>query len=108
VWTVAQGVAFCRGFLGKGLQIRDLKGEVREVGSDLDGAAGIVFADLDFLVTAGSLEKHELGSAAALASADLLEAENIAVKGNGSLEILDAVSGVEEFGDHTRRMKPET
>ena len=108
VGTIAQGVAFRRSFFRKGLQIRDLKGEVRQVGSDLDGSARIVFADLDFLLAAGGLQEHEFGSAAALASADLLEPEDIAVKRNGLVEILDAVTGVEEFGNHNRMMKPET
>ena len=70
--AVAQRIAFGRGFPGKGLQIRDLEGEMGEVRPYHHRAAGVVLADLDFLGASGGLQKDQLGPASALAPADLL------------------------------------
>jgi len=104
--SVAERVALRCGLLGKRFQICDLEGEMSEVRSYHHGAAGVILADLDFLGAPGGLQKNQLGTASALAPADFLEAQHIAVKGNGLLEVLNAIASVEESGDHV--LKNET
>jgi len=92
--AVAEGIALGCGHLGKILQIRDLESEMGQISPHYHGTAGVVLAELDLLVTSGSLQKDQLGTASALASADFLQAQHIAVKGNGLFEILNAITGV--------------
>jgi hypothetical protein len=90
------------------VQILDFKGEVREIRTDHHGPGGWVRANLDELLTLWCLEKHQLGPPRGTVSGNLLQSEDPLVKINGALEVFNAVTGVEEFGDHARRMKPET
>ena len=73
VRAVAEGISLCGGLLGKGLQIRDGKGEVGQIRADLHRSAGIVLADLDLLVALRCLEKHKLGTPSAFAAPSFLK-----------------------------------
>lgn len=84
----------------KSLQILDFKCEVGEIGSDLNGAAGVVFADFDQLLASRSFEKDKLGPPSARDAPDFFQAENIFVKGNRFLQIGNPVAGVEELFYH--------
>jgi len=97
---VAEGVALGCGFLGQRLQIRDLEGEMGQIRADHHWATGVILADLDLFFRAGGFEKDQFGTSSALASADFLQTEDITVKGNCLFEVLNAIAGVEEFGDH--------
>ena len=98
--SVAERVALRCGLLGKRVQICDFEGEMGEVRSYHHGAAGVILADLDFLGASGGLQKDQLGTASALAPSDFLQTEDVAVKRNRLLKVLNAIAGVEEFGDH--------
>ena len=86
--------------LGEGVQIADFEGEVGEVGADDDRAGGVVFAELDEFLALGCFQEDELGTAGGGVAGDLLESEDLGVEVNGSFEVLDAVAGVKELGDH--------
>jgi len=104
--SIAKRVALGCDLLGKRFQIGDLEGEMGEVLSYQHGAAGVILADFYFFVASGSLQKDQLGTASALAPADFLQAQHIAVKGNCLLEVLNAIASVEKSGDHV--LKNET
>jgi len=102
--AVAQGIPLCRGLLGKGLQIRHGKGKVSQIEADLHRAAGLKLAELNLLVTLGSFEENELGATVAFAASGFLEPQDITVEADRFFEIVNAVTGVEKFGDHILRM----
>ena len=85
--AVAERVTLGGGLFRKCHQIRDFKGEMGQIRANLYGAAGVVFADLDLLFRAGSLEKNKLGAPTTLATAYFLEAEYVTVKGDGFFQI---------------------
>ena len=61
--AIAERVAFAGGMFCKGINVIHLKGKMREIGADLHRAAGIVFANFDFLLTARCLEEDQVRSA---------------------------------------------
>ena len=86
--------------LGECLKVRHFKGKVSQVRADDDRAAGGVGADFDEFFALGSFEEDELGTAGGFVPAHFFKTEDILVKADGLFEIGDAITGVEEFGDH--------
>src|SRR5262245_8976173 len=74
-----------------------------EVGLDLDGEAVGKGADVDELVTAGSVEKDELRAARGFVAANFLQAEDIEVEADGFFEVVHAVAGVQQLFDSAHR-----
>ncbi len=56
--TVTERVTLGSGLFRKGHQIRDFKGEMGQIRTNLHGAAGMVFADLDLFFRSRSLQKN--------------------------------------------------
>jgi len=79
------------------LETLDLEGEVGEVRLDLNGAAFGEVAEFDGLVAFGGFEEDEFGSAGGFVASNLLEAEDFAVKPDGTFEVIHAVPGVKEL-----------
>ena len=103
--AVGEGVAECGGVVGEGPEVLDFESEMGEVRSDDNGAGGFEFADFDELLALGSLEEDELGAARGGVARDFLEAEDLGVEVDGAVEVLDAVTGVKELGDHEARFQ---
>ena len=97
---ITERVAEGGGVFGEGLHVLNLEGEMGEVGTDLNGAAFIEFANLDLLLTARGLEENQLRTPAAGGAFDFLEAKNLGIKVHGFLQISHAVAGVEELFYH--------
>jgi hypothetical protein len=85
---------------GKQVQILHLEGEMRQVRPDYYRPGGWVTADFDEFLALWRLEKHQLGTPGGAVSGDLLEAKDPPVKIDGALKVFNAVTGVEESGDH--------
>lgn len=98
--AIAERVSQRGGMFGEGLNVIDLECQVGQVGADLDRAARVKFTDLDEFLAPGRFEEDELGASPARAAADLLQAEDIAVEGNGLFQVGNAVPRVEELLDH--------
>ena len=65
----------------------------------LDRAGVGEVAQLDGLLALGRLEEDQLGAARRLVAADLLETEDFLVELHRPLEVVQPVTGVEQFGD---------
>lgn len=98
--AVAERVAEGGGVFGECLQIVDFKGEVREIGSDLDGTALVKFANFDERLAVRGLEENEVRSSTADAATDFLESDDICVEGNRAFEVRDSIARVEELRNH--------
>jgi len=77
----------------------DLKGEMGEVGLDVDGTAGGKGADLDEFFAVGGFEEDEFRAAWGFVAAGFFEAKDVFVEGDGALEVVHAVAGVEQLGN---------
>lgn len=97
---IGKRVTLGLGMLGEGLQVVDFEGKVRQIVAHLDGSATVILAYLDEFLAFGRLEKDQFGPAGALMTLHLLEAEDVLVERQGSIEIGDAVAGVKKFADH--------
>ena len=96
--AVAERISLGRGCFGKALKVCHFKGEVSQI--DLDGSAGIVLTKFDLLLTLRGLKKDQFGATTALAAASFFQAKHITVEGDALFQIMNAVTGMEEFGDH--------
>ena len=101
--SVAERVTEGGGVFGEGFEIIDFKGEVREIGADLNRAALVEFANLDERFATGGLEENEVRPAPAHAAADFFETKDVFVEGNRAFEIGDSVARVEELRDHEEK-----
>ncbi len=77
------------------VQIFYFKSKVRQVWTDDDRSALVKFAKLNFFVAARRFQKNELRAAPRSVAANLLETENVLVEGNGLLQIVYAIAGVQ-------------
>ena len=77
------------------VQIFYFKSKVRQVWTDDDRSALVKFAKLNFLIAARRFQKNELLAAPRSVAANLLETENVLVEGNGLLQIVYAIAGVQ-------------
>ena len=77
------------------VQIFYFKSKVRQVWTDDDRSALVKFAKLNFLIAARRFQKKELRTAPRSVAANLLETENVFVEGNGLLQIVYAIAGVQ-------------
>lgn len=97
VGAVGEGDAVRGEVAPEGLETVDLKGEVGEVGLDLDWAAVGEIAELDGFLAFGGFEEDQFGAAGRFVATDFLEPENIAIEPDGSFQIVHSVAGVEQF-----------
>lgn len=102
--AVAEGVTLGGGVFGEGFEVFYLKGEVGEVGAYGDRAAGRIVGDFDEFFAFGCFEENEFGAARGFVTSDFLKPEDVFVEGDGFLQVFDAVSGVQKFGNHVRKI----
>ena len=88
-----------RKVLAELLKTRHFKGEMGEIGLNVNWAAGGETADFDQLFAAGSLQENQFRSTRRFVSAHFCKAENVRVKSDGTGEVIDAITSVEELGD---------
>ena len=103
--AVAERVSQGGGVFGEGFQIVDFKGEVREIGADLNGAALVELANFDERFAAGGLEEDEVRPAPAHAAADFFETEDVCVERNCAFEIGNSIARMEELRDHEKSFR---
>ena len=75
----------------------DLESKMREIGLDLNRAAGWEMANLNFLLAFGSFEENEFGAARRFVAARFGQAENIFIKGDRFFEVAHAIACVQKF-----------
>jgi len=97
---VGQGITFCSSVLRERIQIIHFKGKMGQIGPNNYRPAFVKFANLNFLITTGRLEKYELRPTTRGLAADLLEPEDIFIEGDRFLQIVHAIARVQEFLDH--------
>ena len=72
-----------------------------EIGANYYRPALIEFANLNFLIAAGRLQKYKLRTAPGGLTPSFLESENILVEGNRFLQVVYAIARVQQFLDHS-------
>ena len=92
----------------KRFDVVDFKRQVRQIGSYLDGSAGIILSDLDKFLALWRLEENQLRATSAGDASDLFEPKHMLVKVNGLLEVSDAVTRVIQFLNHTHESNCES
>ena len=97
--AVGEGDAFGGEVFAEFGEVFDFEGEVGEVGLDVDGAGAGEVGDFEEFFGAGGAEEGELGAAGGGVAFDEFEAEDVGVEVEGAFEVVNAVAGVEEFGD---------
>src|SRR6266496_309829 len=93
-------MAFCLRVLSETFQIVHFKREMSKVGPDHYRPALVKFTNLNLLVAVGCFQKHELRPAPGSVTTELLESQNILVERNRFLQVLYAISRVQQFLDH--------
>jgi Protein of unknown function (DUF3445) len=84
---------------GEGGETFNLEGEVRQVGLDVNRAAGRKGAQFDGFLAARGLQEDELRAAGRLVPTDFVEAQDLTVEPDGTVEVVDAITGVEQAGN---------
>lgn len=97
VRAIGIGHAVCAEMFFKFSETIDLESEMREIGLDLNRAAGWEMANLNFLLAFGSFEENELGAARRFVAARFGQAENIFIKGDRFFEVAHAIACVQKF-----------
>jgi hypothetical protein len=97
--AVGVGYAFGGEVFAEFFEVVHLEGEVGEVGLDFDGAGAGVAGDFEEVVGVGGAEEGDFGAAGGFVAVEELEAEDVGVEVEGAVEVVNAVAGVEEFGD---------
>src|SRR6266496_1988455 len=93
-------MTFCCCLFRELLKIVHFKCEMRKVWADHDRPALVKFTNLNLLVAVRCFQKHELRPAPGSVTTELLESQNILVERNRFLQILYAISRVQQFLDH--------
>jgi hypothetical protein len=101
--AIAEGITFGGCVFGKSFKILHLKSKMGEIGPDGHRTTARIIGDFDQLLAFGSFEENELGAAWRLVTFDLLQSQNVLVEGDGFLQVINAIAGVQEFGNHVRK-----
>src|SRR5260221_11792465 len=99
---VAQRVTLLRRRLCEGIEVVHLEPEMGQVGLHHHRPALGIVANLDHLLAPRRLEKDERRAARRGMARDLLQAEDIAIKGGGFFEIVHPVTGMKQPCNHGR------
>ncbi len=84
---------------GEGGEAFDLEGEVGEVGLDVNRAARREGAQFDGFLAARGLQEDEFRAAGRLVATDFVEAQDLTVEPDGTVEVVDAITGMEQAGN---------
>src|SRR2546422_3538116 len=98
---VRQRITFRSRFSRELFQVVHFKCQMREVRTNHDRPALIEFANLNLLFALGGFQENELRAATGCLAVQLLEPEDIFIERDRFFQILHAITGVQEFFDHT-------
>jgi hypothetical protein len=97
VWTIGVFQAEFFQVPSEFFEAVDFERQVRQIGLNLDGAAGRKVTKFDQLFTAQGLEESQFRTARRFVPANFLQTQNFFVKLDRAFEVIDAVTRVEEF-----------